>query len=89
MTFAGDIRGGRDEGHRRHAFRSLLSVIMRAKNPLTMNLAPIKAWESARGLAQSKTLTRCPGALDHALASWSAPVLWRFVLRFVGRGSFH
>ncbi|MCI0536389.1 MAG: hypothetical protein L0Z50_14300, partial [Verrucomicrobiales bacterium] len=51
-----------------------------------MNLAPVKPWESARGLAQSKTLTRCPGALDHALAlaSWSAPVLWRFTLRVQG-----
>ncbi len=58
-----------------------------------MNLAPVKLWESARGLrglAQSKTLARCPGALDHALASWSAPVLWRFELRFRGfmRASF-
>ncbi len=26
---------------------------------LPMNLAPVKPWESARGLAQSKTLTRC------------------------------
>ncbi len=49
-----------------------------------MNLAPVKPWESARGLAQSKTLTRCPGALDRAIASWSAPVLWRFTLRFRG-----
>ncbi len=48
------------------------------------NLAPVKPWESARGLAQSKTLARCPGALDHALASWSAPVLWRFALRLRG-----
>ncbi|MCI0536362.1 MAG: hypothetical protein L0Z50_14165 [Verrucomicrobiales bacterium] len=46
-----------------------------------MNLAPVKPWQSARGLAQSKTLSRCPGALDHAIASWSAPVLWRFTLR--------
>ncbi|MCI0536306.1 MAG: hypothetical protein L0Z50_13885, partial [Verrucomicrobiales bacterium] len=55
-----------------------------------MNLAPVKPWESARGLALSKTLARCPGALDHALASWSAPVLWRFALRFRGfmRASF-
>ncbi len=52
-----------------------------------MNLAPVKPSQSARGLrglAQSKTLTRCPGALDHALASWSAPVLWRFTLRVQG-----
>ncbi|MCI0536868.1 MAG: hypothetical protein L0Z50_16760, partial [Verrucomicrobiales bacterium] len=49
-----------------------------------MNLAPVKPWQSARGLAQSKTLTRCPGALDHAIASWSAPVLWRFTLRVQG-----
>ncbi len=53
---------------------------------LPMNLAPVKPWESARGLAQSETLTCCPGALDPALASWSAPVLWRFALRFRGRG---
>ncbi|MCI0536713.1 MAG: hypothetical protein L0Z50_15960, partial [Verrucomicrobiales bacterium] len=25
-----------------------------------------------------------PGALDHALASWSAPVLWRLTLRVQG-----
>ncbi|MCI0540517.1 MAG: hypothetical protein L0Z50_35395 [Verrucomicrobiales bacterium] len=54
-----------------------------------MNLAPVKPWESARGLAQSKTLTRSPEAIDHAIASWSAPVLWRFALRFTGRGSFN
>ncbi|MCI0533612.1 MAG: LamG domain-containing protein [Verrucomicrobiales bacterium] len=45
-----------------------------------MNFALVKRWESARGLAQSKTLTRNPGALDLALASWTAPVLWRFPL---------
>src|SRR5687767_2769892 len=47
-----------------------------------MNLAPVKRSESARGLAHSTTLSRGRGVPHGALASWTAPVLWRFPLRF-------
>ena len=42
--------------------------------------------ESARGLAQSKSFAGRWGALLPALASWSAPVLWRFYFRLATSG---
>ncbi len=57
---------------------------MPLKALLSMNLAPVKRWKSARRLAHSTTLSRGRGVADGALASWTAPVLWRFSLRFSG-----